>query len=58
MLKRRWRIPWEVVPEIWGRPPLNAKTSMADPLGGDVEDLGGPTTQRENVGGQDPKSVL
>jgi hypothetical protein len=58
MLKRRWRTPWEAVPVIWGRPPLNAETSMAGPLGGDAEDPGGPTTQRENVDDQDPKSVL
>jgi hypothetical protein len=48
---RRWWAPWKVISEIRECPPLNTKTSMAVPLGGDDGDPGAPTTQRENVDG-------
>jgi hypothetical protein len=44
--------------EIWERPPLNAKTSTVDPLGGDDGDPGARATQCENVDGSPLGSML
>jgi hypothetical protein len=37
------------MPDIRERPPLNAKTSTAGPLGGNGGDQGAPTTQRKTL---------
>jgi hypothetical protein len=46
--------PREAIPEIREHPPSMSKTMMAGSLGGDVGDLGAPTTYLEDVDGSPP----
>jgi hypothetical protein len=52
--RRRWRGPWEAMPEIRERPPPMSKISIAGPLGGDAGDPVAPSTYVEDVDGEPP----